>query len=99
MVIAPFLGPNMSMSFGTTLGDFPIIRKSVITTLVSSFIAFKISFLWGIFAENVDVIVRDPDIEYQDIVLALVCSFAGIRPGWWWAKAKAKKKTVNAIII
>ena len=78
MVIAPFLGPNMSMAFGTTLGDIPIIKKSIITALVGTVIALAISILWGLFAGNVDGILRDPNIEYQDVLLALVCGFAGV---------------------
>jgi len=78
MVIAPFLGPNMSMAFGTTLGDIPIIKKSIITALVGTVIALAISILWGLFASNVDGILRDPNIEYQDVLLALVCGFAGV---------------------
>ena len=77
MVIAPFLAPNMSLAFGTTLGDLPIIKKSIITALGGTLIALAISVLWGFFAENVDGILRDPNIEYQDVVLALVCGFAG----------------------
>jgi uncharacterized hydrophobic protein (TIGR00341 family) len=78
MVIAPFLGPNMSLAFGTTLGDIPIIKKSILTALVGTIIALVISVLWGLFASNVDNILRDPNIEYQDVLLALVCGFAGV---------------------
>ena len=78
MVIAPFLGPNMSLAFGTTLGDLPIIKKSIITALVGTLIALFISVLWGLFASNVNNILRDPNIEYQDVLLALVCGFAGV---------------------
>jgi uncharacterized hydrophobic protein (TIGR00341 family) len=78
MVIAPFLGPNMSMAFGTTLGDLPIIMKSIITASIGTLIALIISILWGLFAGNVDGILRDPNVEYQDVLLALVCGFAGV---------------------
>lgn len=77
MVIAPFLAPNMSLAFGTTLGDLHIIKKSLVTALAGTFIALAISVLWGFFTEDVDGILRDPHIEYQDVVLALVCGFAG----------------------
>lgn len=78
MVIAPFLGPNMSMAFGTTLGDLKIIRKSVIIGLAATFIALSISVLWGWLSVQTGNIARDPDIEYQDILLALICGFAGV---------------------
>ncbi|RAV27497.1 TIGR00341 family protein [Sinomicrobium soli] len=165
MVIAPFLGPNMSMAFGTTLGDWHIIRKSMLTGIVSTLITLAISFFWGMFASGVGDITMDPDLGMQDIVLALVCGFAGvisvlggqggslvgvmvaaalvpplvragllfgggyytdalnsflifstniiclniagiitfylagIRPGKWWEKEKAKRKTRNAFLI
>ncbi|MBC9797677.1 TIGR00341 family protein [Sinomicrobium weinanense] len=78
MVIAPFLGPNMSMAFGTTLGDWPVIKKSMVTGIVSSLIALVISVLWGMLAGNVGEITMDPGIAYDDIVLALACGFAGV---------------------
>lgn len=165
MVIAPFLGPNMSMAFGTTLGDWPVIKKSIITGVVGSLISLVISVLWGMLAGNVGDITMDPGIAYDDVVLALVCGFAGVitvisgqggalvgvmvaaallpplmraglllggayywnafnsflifctnitclniagvitfylagvRPGRWWEKEKAKKKTRNAFLI
>ena len=162
MVIAPFLGPNMSLAFGTTLGDLRIIKKSIMTGIVATVIALIISMVWGYTAEDVIKIAQDPAIEYQDLFLALICGFAGvlsvisgqgttlvgvmvaaallpplmraglllganqfsaavnsflifganiiclniagiitfyfsgIRPGSWWDKEKAKKKTQNA---
>jgi len=78
MVIAPFLGPNMSMAFGTTLGDLKIIRKSITTGLVATITALGISVIWGLFANEVGRITADATIEYQDIILALVCGFAGV---------------------
>ena len=77
MVIAPFLGPNMSMAFGTTLGDLRIIRKSISTGVVATAIALIISMIWGFAAGNIDTITHDPVIEYQDILLALICGFSG----------------------
>ena len=77
MVIAPFLGPNMSMAFGTTLGDLRIIRKSIITGVAATLIALVISMIWGFTATDISTIAYDPDIEYQDILLALICGFSG----------------------
>jgi uncharacterized hydrophobic protein (TIGR00341 family) len=77
MVIAPFLGPNMSMAFGTTLGDLQIIRKSIITGVAATLIALVISMIWGYTATDISTIAYDPDIEYQDILLALICGFSG----------------------
>ena len=78
MVIAPFLGPNMSMAFGTSLGDWPIIRKSILTGVSASFIALIISMVWGFWTSDTSIISNDPQIGYQDIILALICGFAGV---------------------
>ena len=77
MVIAPFLGPNMSLAFGTTLGDLQIIRKSVLTGVAATIIALVISMIWGYTATDISTIAYDPDIEYQDVLLALICGFSG----------------------
>ncbi len=77
MVIAPFLGPNMSLAFGTTLGDVSIIRKSVWTGIAATLIALVISMVWGLTAQDLSQVTNDPHIEYRDIILALVCGFAG----------------------
>jgi len=165
MVIAPFLGPNMSMAFGTTLGDLRIIRKSIVTGVAATAIALIISMIWGFTTNEIGTITHEPTIEYQDILLALICGFAGaisvisgqgstlvgvmvaaallpplmrgglflgataygfavnsflifganiiclniagivtfylagIRPGRWWDKEKAKRKTRTAFIV
>jgi uncharacterized hydrophobic protein (TIGR00341 family) len=78
MVIAPFLSPNMSLAFGTTLGDIPIIRKSIITGIVATCIAVAISVLWGYFTPDVGEVARDQHIEFRDLILALACGFAGV---------------------
>mgnify|MGYP006293525827 CR=1 FL=1 len=78
MVIAPFLGPNMSMSFGTTLGDWGIIRKSIITGLVATGIVLIISVTWGWAAGDLSNITNDPAIAYWDILLAIFCGIAGV---------------------
>ena len=78
MVIAPFLAPNMSMAFGTNLGEWPIIRKSVLTGVTATVIAFIISAIWGFSANDISIIGSDPGIGSQDIILPLICGFAGV---------------------
>ncbi|MFZ1702831.1 MAG: TIGR00341 family protein [Saprospiraceae bacterium] len=78
MVIAPFLGPNVSMAFGTTLGEWPIIKKSIITGVCATIIVVVISMIWGFSAKDISSISLDPSIGYQDVILALVCGFAGV---------------------
>tara|TARA_Y100001972_G_C7659337_1_gene332313 strand:- start:140 stop:1111 length:972 start_codon:yes stop_codon:yes gene_type:complete len=78
MVIAPFLGPNMSLAFGTILGDWSIIRKSISAGIVATTLALIISMIWGYAAGDLSEITFDPAINYQDILLALICGFAGV---------------------
>ena len=78
MVIAPFLGLNMSLAFGTILSDWSVIKKSILTGAAATIIALVISMIWGFTASDLSTITIDPDIEYQDIILALVCGFAGV---------------------
>lgn len=78
MVIAPFLNPNISLAFGTTLGDWPVIKKSLISGIVATAIALGISMIWGYLVQDPTLIAKDPNIEYQDIILALICGFAGV---------------------
>jgi uncharacterized hydrophobic protein (TIGR00341 family) len=78
MVIAPFLGPNMSMSLGTTLGDWEIIRRSLTTGIVATILVLLISVTWGWSVGDLSNITADPDIAYQDILLAIFCGAAGV---------------------
>ena len=78
MVIAPFLGPNMALSFGTTLGDWGIIRRSLMTGFVGSLIVIAISVIWGWAASDISGISLDPAISYNDVLLAVFCGVAGV---------------------
>ena len=77
MAIAPFLGPNMSLSLGTTLGDLNIIKKSLWTGLIATAITIVISLLWGLAVGDTWEVKRHVYARYDDIVLALACGFAG----------------------
>ncbi len=77
MVIAPFLGPNMALAFGTTLGDVKLIRKAIFTGVIATFIVISISVSWGLLDPGVAALGEFHMIEYRDIILALVCGFAG----------------------
>lgn len=78
MVIAPFLGPNMSMSLGTTLGDWEIMRRSLITGAVATLLVLAISVTWGWSVGDLSGITADPLIVYQDVLLAIFCGAAGV---------------------
>ena len=77
MVIAPLLGPNISLAFGTVLGDIPLVRKSAITGLVATVIALIIAFGWGMFYGVKLEILTNAEISLSDIILAFVSGAAG----------------------
>jgi uncharacterized hydrophobic protein (TIGR00341 family) len=79
MVVAPFLGPNIGLAFGTTLGDIQIIKKSVFTGTIATLIAFTISILWGYFSKNQYTNIHmDAMLSYKDLLLAFTCGVAGV---------------------
>jgi uncharacterized hydrophobic protein (TIGR00341 family) len=74
MVIAPLLGPNVSLSFAITVGDGELGRNALKTNIIGVFIAFAVAVFLGYF------LVIDPEIReiasrtvvsYADIILAL----------------------------
>jgi uncharacterized hydrophobic protein (TIGR00341 family) len=77
MVIAPLLGPNIALAFGTVLGDIPLVKKSAVTGVVATSISLLISFAWGMFysAELADLHLVG--IQLSDILLAFVSGAAG----------------------
>lgn len=77
MVIAPLLGPNIAIAFGTALGDVELVRKSAITALISTCIALVISFGWGMFFSSQLQDISISEIQLSDIVLAFVSGAAG----------------------
>lgn len=79
MVIAPLLGPNVALSFATTVGDKDLGRSALKTNFTGIFIAFAVSLVLGY------ILVIDPDtgqiakrtvVSYGDIVLALASGVA-----------------------
>jgi len=79
MVIAPLLGPNVALSFATTIGDGELGRNALKTNIVGIVIAFAVSLVLGYF------LVIDPEsgeiasrtiVSYADIGLALASGVA-----------------------
>lgn len=77
MVIAPFLSPNMLISFGITLGSVKLTYRGLYVAAVATGIAVFISILWGYGSDQIDQIPRDYSVSLQDIALAMACGFAG----------------------
>jgi uncharacterized hydrophobic protein (TIGR00341 family) len=77
MVIAPLLGPNLALAFGTVLGDIPLVRTSAVTGLLATVISLVIAFAWGVFYRVDTGMLQDPGIRMSDIVLAFMSGAAG----------------------
>jgi len=82
MVIAPLLGPNVAMAFGTTLGDPPLIRQAFMSTLAGFLIALIIAIGLGLTLNidptSINEILNRTHVTLYDIVLALAAGAAGV---------------------
>ncbi|MBW2484294.1 MAG: TIGR00341 family protein [Deltaproteobacteria bacterium] len=79
MVIAPLLGPNVSLSFATTVGDSSLGRSALKTNLIGILIAFGVSLGLGFFLvidPGLREIASRTAVSYADIVLALASGIA-----------------------
>jgi uncharacterized hydrophobic protein (TIGR00341 family) len=79
MVIAPLLGPNVALSFATTVGDGELGRSALRTNIIGLLIAFTVSFTLGYFLSinpAIGEIASRTVVSYADIVLALASGIA-----------------------
>ena len=78
MVIAPLLGPNIALSFATSIGDSQFIWKSFKTNIIGILIALVISvvigYLWQIENPNSEIMART--VVGLDVVLLALASGA-----------------------
>lgn len=80
MVIAPLLGPNMSLSLATTLADVKLAKRAVKTNLTGFILALSISIVMGIFMTvnpETPQIASRSDVSHFYIFLALASGVAG----------------------
>jgi uncharacterized hydrophobic protein (TIGR00341 family) len=80
MVIAPLLGPNMTLSLATTLGDGDLARRALRVTAVSLLIAAALAVAMGAllpFDPQAGQIASRTDVALSDVVLALAAGCAG----------------------
>ncbi|WP_339726891.1 TIGR00341 family protein [uncultured Gimesia sp.] len=80
MVIAPLLGPNVAMSLATTLGDFDLLRRALITNIAGSSAAFGLAICGGllfIVDPEIPSIASRTQVDIGDILLALAAGCAG----------------------
>jgi len=80
MVIAPLLGPNVSLSLAATLGDLDLARRSLTTIGVGVATALTLSFLIGIAFHvdpHVSAINARTHAGLSDVAIALAAGAAG----------------------
>ncbi|GBD39398.1 hypothetical protein HRbin37_01677 [bacterium HR37] len=81
MVIAPLLGPNIALSFATTLGDMDLVRKALKTNLAGLFIALVFSVSIGFIFKidpSIPELASRTQVGLGDVVLALASGSAGV---------------------
>src|SRR5699024_5188040 len=80
MVIAPLIGPFIALAFAATLGDFQLMKRSILTSLYGIMIPVGIAFIVGVIfslpIESTEFIARTK-IELMDIVVAIAAGTAG----------------------
>ena len=79
MVIAPLLGPNVALSFATTIGDAELGRSALITNITGILIAFAVSLILGFFLvidSSTGEIASRTVVSYGDMALALASGVA-----------------------
>ncbi|MCT2535753.1 TIGR00341 family protein [Aquibacillus koreensis] len=80
MVIAPLIGPFTSLAFAAILGDYKLMRQSVITSLYGLVVPLCIAAAVGFFLElpvESDEFQARTQIEMMDIAVALAAGAAG----------------------
>ncbi len=82
MVIAPFLGPNLSLAFAAAIGDKALISKSIKTNITGVFITFIITILIGVFISSDGLasaeITSRTLVGYSAVILALASGAAAV---------------------
>jgi uncharacterized hydrophobic protein (TIGR00341 family) len=79
MVIAPLLGPNVALSFATTLADVDLARRAVKTNAVGILAALILAIVLGFaleFDPNTSKIVSSTEVSLGDMILALTAGSA-----------------------
>jgi uncharacterized hydrophobic protein (TIGR00341 family) len=81
MVIAPLLGPNIALAFGTSLGDRSLMWSAFKTDLAGLSLAFGVSliigFLWPVDLTSHEIIART-EVGLDGVALALASGAAAV---------------------
>lgn len=81
MVIAPFLGSNVSLAFSTTIGERKTLLQSLAKLFTGIGISFSIALLWGMIYKIDPTgyeIASRTDINIMDVILAFITGIAAI---------------------
>ncbi len=80
MVIAPLLGPNVALAFSATVGDTPLLKRTLVTNAVgitmSIVLAAACGMLMTVDPDTPQIAMRT-DVALSDIGLALASGSAG----------------------
>lgn len=81
MVIAPLLGPNLSLALGTALGDRQLMWRSVKTNLagvaLTLVLAMLVGLLWPVDLQSRELMART-DLGLDSVALALASGAAAV---------------------
>lgn len=81
MVIAPLLGPNVSLSLAVTLGDLELGWRSLKTNVLGLVLAVSVAFVMGLVLyvdPETEQLLRRTAVKLSDITIALAAGSAGV---------------------
>ena len=81
MVIAPLLGPNIALAFGTAIGDTKLMSKALVCTLVGLGAALILSYIIGLIWPgpfDSDELLSRTYVGYSGAALALASGAAAV---------------------
>ncbi len=81
MVIAPLLGPNIALAFGTSLGDLDLMGQALKTNLAGLGLALLLSviigLIWRVDLSSAEILART-DVGVESVILALASGAAAV---------------------
>lgn len=81
MVIAPLLGPNIALAFGTSLGDGDLMWQALKTNFagltLALLLAFVIGAIWPVDLASKEILART-EVRIDSVVLALASGAAAV---------------------
>lgn len=83
MVIAPLLGPNLALAFGTALGDKALILKAIKTNIIGIGLTLAMCVVAGVFISHDTVLqstemMNRTNVGFASIALALASGAAAV---------------------